>query len=62
VNKQIVNRQNTSGVKQSIECVFRGWNKRLYFNPGHSDPIAEPPKEKKDKAEPTVSTASTVKS
>lgn len=36
VNNKLMCREGESRLKQSLETVYRGWSRKLYFNPGHS--------------------------
>ena len=37
VNNMLMNKEGSNKLKQSLEVVYRGWAKRLYFNPGLSE-------------------------
>ena len=41
VNEKLMKREGSSMLKQSMEIVYRGWSKKLYFNPGHFLEIQE---------------------
>ena len=41
VNEKLMKREGSSMLKQSMEIVYRGWSKKLYFNPGHFLEIEE---------------------